>query len=186
MTIASFEDTWRVRLLSMPQQRQAATTSNAWGESEAPPGCQERSTPPTTMATMPSTMCRSAFSLKTTHAITAVSTPSTLRSKDAVAPDVSVRPHIRSAGPSIPPNSTAPRSHGMSFFEIPTAGAWSGLSQSCRMASNAPRPMPLPRYSSPANNNGGTSPTRSLAKGVLAPKRRAAARAGDAERTDMG
>src|SRR5256885_12681786 len=75
MTIASFEDTWRVRLLSMPQQRQAATTSNAWGESEAPPGCQERSTPPTTMATMPSTMCRSAFSLKTTHAITAVSTP---------------------------------------------------------------------------------------------------------------
>src|SRR5260370_475889 len=134
MTIASFEDTWRVRLLSMPQQRQAATTSNAWGESEAPPGCQERSTPPTTMATMPSTMCRSAFSLKTTHAITAVSTPSTLRSKDAVAPDVSVRPHNRSAGPSIPPNSTAPRSHGMSFFEIPTARAWSGLSQSCRMA----------------------------------------------------
>ena len=53
----------------------------------SPPG-QDSTTPPATIASMPSTMRRSAFSLKTTQAMTAVRTASRLSSSDAAAPVV--------------------------------------------------------------------------------------------------
>ncbi len=42
-------------------------------------------TPPATIATIPRNICRSTFSRKTTHAITAVKTPSRLSSRELVA-----------------------------------------------------------------------------------------------------
>lgn len=122
-TIASFVDTFRVRLLSMAQQRQAPTMSKAPGESISPPGAQESKTPPATMATMPMTIWRSAFSLNTIQAMTAVNTPSTFRSNDAVAPDAWLRPHISKVGATTPPKTTAPSSHGTSLREMRIASA---------------------------------------------------------------
>jgi hypothetical protein len=67
----------------MAQQTQAATISGAPGDSVAPAGCQESKAPPATIATMPKTICLSAFSLKTIQARSAVNTPSMFRSSDA-------------------------------------------------------------------------------------------------------
>ena len=55
-SIASLVDTLRVRLLSTAQHRQAPTMSSAPGDRVAPPGSQASSTPPKTMATIPSTI----------------------------------------------------------------------------------------------------------------------------------
>ena len=71
-SIASLVDTLRVRLLSIAQHRQAATISNALMEKLAAPGAQDSNKPPPMIVSMPSMICRSAFSLKTNQAMTAV------------------------------------------------------------------------------------------------------------------
>ena len=116
ITIASFADTLRVRLLSIAQHRHAPTISSAPTGTPAAAGFHDSSTPPATIATMPRNTCRSTFSRNTTHAITAVSTPSRFSSSALVAAGVLASPSISSAGPATPPAAIAPASHGISDF----------------------------------------------------------------------
>jgi len=171
MNTASDADTRRVRLLSRAQHRQAAATHSGPSPLDAAsPDCgQASTTPPATMATMPQTMRRSAFSSNTSQAINAVSTASRLSSSEAVAPLVETRPTISTTGPITPPNRMAPSSHGHSERCRPD-----GFQPPSRATRNRLKPRPLPRYSSPANSTGGRSPTSSLASGVLAPNKAAA------------
>lgn len=139
------------------------------------------------MATMPSTICRSAFSLNTTQAMSAVNTPSTFNRSEAAAAPVVARPVIKSAGPATPPTRIAPSSQGISRRGIDeTAGAESpALAISLLASSTAVKPRPLPKYRRPARRIGEIAPVNVLAKGVLAPNSSAAAKAGAADRTDM-
>src|SRR5476649_1817526 len=116
MNNASAADTLRVRLLSMPQHKQATATATGPSQSWlAPPASdQDSTTPPSTMAIIPNTMRRSAFSLNTRQAMTAVNTDSRLSISEAVVPAVRVRPNISATGPRMPPNAMAPISHGHS------------------------------------------------------------------------
>ena len=63
---------------------------------------------------MPRATRRSKFSWKTNHARTAVATPSRVRSSEAAAASVCERPVMSSNGPTIPPATIAPPSHGIS------------------------------------------------------------------------
>jgi len=55
----------RVRLLSIPQARQAAAMKAAPGPTPAGPPCQDRTTAPARMAEAPASRRRSTFSRKT-------------------------------------------------------------------------------------------------------------------------
>ena len=101
---------------------------------------QTANAPPATIASMPSTIRRSAFSLNTTQAITAVSTASRLSSSDAVDPLARVRPNISASGPSTPPKRIAPSSHGHSPSASPD-----GRQPRSRIRRAAASPSPLPR-----------------------------------------
>ena len=101
----------RVRLLSSPQQRQAAVISSPPWESANPPSCgSESKTLPRTMSAKPAPTRLSTFSWYTIHAIAAVATASRLSKRDAVLADVVMSPSSSSAGPSIPPARMAPPS----------------------------------------------------------------------------
>src|SRR5947207_3437836 len=176
MVTGSPPETFWVRLLSMAQHTQAAITASAPAEIPNDPlGCQLRTSPPAMMRTMPSAMRRSKFSWNTNQARSAVNTPSRFSSSDADAAGVERSPAISNTGASTPPNRIAPASHGLSRRE-------SDPRSPRRTRPNRPRPAPDPRYRSPARKTGGSSPTRRLAKGVLAPKRVADARARAAPR----
>jgi hypothetical protein len=111
--LASASDTLRVRLLSMPQDRQAPSTASA---GQRLPNCaspgQLSTRAPATIASMPSAMRRSKFSLKTNQASSAVNTPSALSRSDAPEAGMPARPNISRTGPTPPPANTAPNSHG--------------------------------------------------------------------------
>ena len=82
--IGSAEDTLRVRLLSIAQQKHAPQMASAPQEIlSSRCGCHESKTPPPRMAIIPAKIRRSKFSLNTNHASNAVSTPSRFRSNDA-------------------------------------------------------------------------------------------------------
>jgi hypothetical protein len=171
----------------MAQHRQAPRMYSAPVENVAPAGAHDSRTPPAMMASMPRTTCRSAFSLNTHQAMTAVSTPSTFSSSEAAAPLDWVSPRINSTGPSMPPKTIAPSNHGISLGGIPrgVVARVAARSRAHLRASRMLNPSPLPRYSNPANSSAGTSPTSNLASGVLAPNSSAAARAGEALRKDI-
>ena len=114
----SLPEILRVRLLSIPQQRQAAAMSSAPLEIARPPSCgSERKMLPTRISAKPAPTRLSTFSRKMTHAMTAVATASRLRSRDAVLACVLNSPSRRSAGPATPPASVAPASQGRSARE---------------------------------------------------------------------
>ncbi len=121
---------------------------------------------------MPDMTRRLAFSRNTIHASNAVKTASRFSSRDADAAFVRVRPNISSKGPSTPPKPIASRYQNHS--RRPMAGARQPRS---RVVRTAPRPMPLPRYSSPASITGEVSCSNCLASGVLAPNNSAATNA---------
>lgn len=139
---ASEADTLRVRLLSMAQHKQAIETRAVPAALDcaiASDG-QPNATPPATMASIPKTMRRSAFSLNTTHAMTAVSTASRFNKSDAVDPLVDSNPNISATGPRTPPKKIAPRSHGHSFLGRPE-----GFRPPSRARRARVKPNPLPR-----------------------------------------
>ena len=166
----------RVRLLSTAQQKQANPTANGPSQesdtaADAPDG-QDNTTPPAMIASIPSTIRRSAFSLNTTQASSAVSTGSRFNINEAVAPLVRVKANINATGPRIPPNTIAPSSQGHSPAPRPE-----GFQPRSRTQRTNSKPRPLPRYNSPASITGDTSVPSSLANGVLAPNSAAAANA---------
>src|SRR5450830_539379 len=172
---ASELETWRVRLLSSAQHRQAPTINAApvppWFVPTAGPG-QDNKSPPATISAIPHTTRRLAFSLKTNQASSAVNTPSRLSSRDAAAALVLARPSISKVGPTTPPQPMAANSHGHARRARPElCQPWS------RRTRKASKPTPLPKYNKPASSKADMSPTNCLAKGVLAPNRAAAANA---------
>ena len=176
MNSASEAETLRVRLLSTAQHKQANATARGPTQDcstlDACPDGHDKTMPPAIIASMPTTILRSAFSLNTIHASTAVSTGSRLSINDAVAPLVRVNPSIRATGPRIPPNTIAPPSHGHSLTLSPDF-----FQPRSRIKRSNTSPMPLPRYNNPASSTGGISVPSSFASGVLAPNSAAAANA---------
>ena len=170
-------DTFRVKLLSMPQARQAPAMANV-PQAGSPVGlpAHDSTTPPAVMQAMPTAMRRSKFSRKTNQASSAVNTPSRFNSSEASAAGVVASPTIRSIGPNTPPKAIEPANHGASTrFNGASVASIPRTRQ--RTISHADNPTPEPRYSSPANRMGPTPVSNNLANGVLAPKRIAAARA---------
>ena len=95
---------------------------------------------------------------------------------DAVAAGVLTRPYMSATGASMPPKKIAAPNHRHST-RLGIAMVKPREAFSHRAASISIKPMPEPVYNSPANMSGGTLPTRSLASGVLTPKRTADASA---------
>ena len=182
MKSASDAETLRVRLLSMAHAKQAPTkASGPRNEAEEAPLGHAKTSPPTTINSMPVTIRRSVLSRNTNHASTAVSTDSRFKNKDAVEAVVCARPTIRRSGPSTPPKAIAPKSQGHSWLSKPL-----GLKPLSRSKRTKAKPKPLPKYNRPANINGDVAakpvPINCLANGVLAPNKKAAPSAGQAAR----
>src|SRR5262245_65994553 len=79
--VASSSETFRVRLLSIAQARQAARISSVGARSPTLAcGVHDSTTAPPAIAIIPSAILRSTFSRKTIQASNAVNTPSALRS----------------------------------------------------------------------------------------------------------
>src|ERR1700730_10179278 len=177
ISIGSLADPWRVRLLSIAQQRHAALTSSA--PRDIPPnpsGPMESTTLPATIAAMPHAIRQSKFSRKTNHASPAVSADSRFRSKDAVDAAVVTKPDIRRMGPKIPPKRIAALSHAHSPRDGHTTGAAFRMTKT-RSSWTMARPAPDPAYNRPARAIGRISPSSSFARGVLAPNNAAASSA---------
>src|SRR6185437_948149 len=103
-----------------------------------------------------------------------VARPSTFNSRAALDAGVTVSPSIRSTGPTMPPVTMTAISQGRSARRSGASGG--SRPRKRRPKWTSPRPAPEPRYSKPASSQGSTSPTSSLAKGVLAPNRAAETR----------
>ena len=170
----SLPETFRVRLLSMPQQRQAAAIRIAPGEIANfwPVGSESRM-PPNRISANPKTIRLSTFSRKTIRAMTAVATASRFSSRDAALAGVVIRPSRRKIGPTTPPVRMAPASQGTSSREMGVS--FCPIPDDNRIARRTASPKPEPRYRSPAISTGSAAEMASLAKGVLAPKSNAAA-----------
>ena len=112
----------------------------------------------------------SKFSRKANQAIKAVKTASRLSNSDATEAGVWTSPSINRMGPRTPPLTMAPTSHGASRR---VSGA-SVVGRFRRRSHSAARPVPEPRYSSPASSCGAAPASNSLANGELAPNRSAA------------
>ena len=89
------------------------------------------------MQAMPSAMRRSTFSRKTTHAITAVNTPSAFSNSDALDAGSAARPVISNTGPTTPPASVAAASQPHSERDGRT-----GVARRRRRTVHSPRPEP--------------------------------------------
>ena len=169
-------ETFRVRLLSIAQARQAPPMAKAphgkpiWGLSS-----RESRIPPMVMTAIPKAIRLSKFSLNTNQARSAVNTPSIFNSNEEVDAGVLASPVISNTGPITPPKRIAPESQGRSVrFN------WASEVFRCRprvMLHHTSRPQPEPKYNRPASRTGSIPLTNSLAKGVLAPNRTAAASA---------
>src|ERR1700730_1547973 len=137
-------ETFRVRLLSIAQQKHAPTIANAPHEKPTvSPGFHDSSNPPATMAIIPMRIRRSKFSPNANQASKAVSTPSRLSNREVLEAAVVARPAISKTGANTPPDSIAALSHGQS--ELPRAasvfGAFWPTLRANRQSAN-PRPDP--------------------------------------------
>src|SRR5881396_4012704 len=101
----------RVRLLSSAQHKQAPATASAGHEVATSPVRQPSTAPPQTIRDIPSTKRRSKFSRNTNQARRAVNTLSRFKRSDTDEAELAARASIRSAGPMMPPEITAPASH---------------------------------------------------------------------------
>ena len=140
----SLPEILRVRLLSIPQQRQAAAMRSVPPEMAIPSfrGSESR-IPPRTIRTKPVPTRLSTFSRKINHAIAAVATASRLSKRDAVLAWVVDNPNRRRVGPATPPARVAPASHGRSARE---RGVSVRLARdSARTIRKTARPIPDPR-----------------------------------------
>lgn len=101
--------------------------------------------------------------------------PHKQRSRAASEAATAARPNISRTGPTSPPATTAAVSQG------PSARRSGASREACpipaRTSWNPPRPMPDPRYRSPASIQGAVAVSRTLAAGVLRPNSRPATRA---------
>ena len=114
----SLPEILRVRLLSTPQQRQAAAMSSAPSERANLPSCgNESKTPPKRMTAKPAPTRLSTFSRNTIHAMAALAMASRLSKRDAALAEVVMSPTSNSAGPTTPPARMAPPSQGRSARE---------------------------------------------------------------------
>ena len=169
--------TLRVRLLSIPHAKHAPVMANPpQGKPVSGRPSHDSNTPPDAMAAITSAILRSKFSRKTNHARRAVRTPSKLSSNEAVVPGVEDNPVISKTGAMTPPKRMDPPSQGTSA-RINGASACEFFFRSERLPYHASKPLPEPKYKSPASSTGSTCPTSNFAKGVLAPNRPAAAMA---------
>lgn len=171
----SAEESFRVRLLSMPQHKHAAAMKRAPISRLSAWPFHERRTAPATMAAAPSSRRLSTFSRNTTHAIAIVARLSKLSNSEPDAADVRDSPNMRKIGPSIPPKTMTAASHGIS-------GPRSGASildnpSSGRPQCIAAKPNPAPRYRIPASSHGSTEPISNFESGADAPNKAAAPRA---------
>ena len=166
-------DILRVKLLSKPQQRHAATTaSNPCIVPATGPPFQAMVMAPAVKAAIPRTIRASYCSLKANHAIHAVKTPSRVSSNEAVEAEMEDSPVMRNTGPSMPPVSIAPvnqRQSPLPTRPLKRMKRW----QSPVATAYNDNPRPAPRYMSPASISGSASFSKDLAMGVLMPKRSA-------------
>ena len=165
--LASDKDTFRVRLLSMPQAKQAPriASDGQSASNRASPG-QDKITAPATIASIPKAICRSKFSLNANQASKAVNTPSMLSSNavaDAVLP---FSPIINSTGPTTPPDAIAPANQIRSDAARVTGAAL----MACRYKLS---PIPEPRYGRLASIHGLIVSSSAFANGVAAPNKTA-------------
>ena len=143
MTTGSADESFRVRLLSMPHARHAAAISKPPPSIRIPCPCQESTTAPARIEAAPSRSLRSTFSRKTTHAMAMVASPSRFNNSEPDAAEVRASPSIRNSGPMTPPNMTIAISHGISARR-------SGASEARMPSTDRPawpiaNPMPAPR-----------------------------------------
>ena len=143
VSTGSAEDNFRVRLLSMPQARQAAAISTAPVSTSMPRPRQERIAAPPRIAKAPSNSRRSTFSRKTSQAMPIVKRPSRLSSSEPEAASVRARPSISKSGPKTPPNTTTAASQGRSPARSGASGA--GMPRAARPKCTAASPIPAPR-----------------------------------------
>jgi hypothetical protein len=133
----------RVRLLSIPQARQAPAIATAPRPTPSGPFCQDSASAPSRIAAAPMRRRRSTFSRNAIHAISMVARPSRLSNSEADDAGVVLKPIIRSAGPIAPPVNTTNPSHGRSPRR---SGASSDVTPSARRTSKtADSPTPEPR-----------------------------------------
>ena len=170
----SDEDIFRVKLLSIAQHKHAVAI--AIGPTQfVDIVCfdHDNITPLATIRNIPNTIRLSVCSLNNIQAKTAVNTDSRFKRREAVAALVWTRPIIKKMGARTPPKIIAPNNHRHSFFKRPEYQFLSLINLT------NPKPMPLPKYNNPASKMGDIVPTSCLAKGVLAPKRKAASNAAE-------
>ena len=140
----SLPEILRVRLLSIPQARQAAAMRSALPEMAIPSsGGSESKMPPRMMSMKPVPTRMSTFSRKISHAIAAVATASRLSKRDAVLAWVLNSPNRRRVGPTTPPARVAPASHGRSAREREVSVRF--VRDSARTVRKTARPIPDPR-----------------------------------------
>ena len=94
----SLPEIFRVRLLSIPQQRHAAAISIGPLEMENPSWGSESRMPPKRIKANPAPTRLSTFSLKMTHAIAAVATASRLSNREAALAGVLSSPNSKRTG----------------------------------------------------------------------------------------
>ena len=123
VSTGSAEDSFRVRLLSIPQARQAEAINSAPMSSSIPCPRQESTVAPARIAQAPSNSRRSTFSRNTSQAIPIVKRPSRLSSSEPEDASVRARPSIKRSGPTSPPNSTTAASHRTSRARNGASGA---------------------------------------------------------------
>ena len=142
ISTGSADESLRVRLLSMPQLRQAAAMNRLPVSRLRPSPVQDSSTAPARMAAAPRMSCRSTFSLNTIHAIAMVARPSRFSNKDPEEALVCDRPNIRNRGPSMPPNTTTAASQGMSARRSGASGDGNSINGRTTWTIASPRPAP--------------------------------------------
>src|SRR5215208_1813307 len=174
ISTGSAPDILRVRLLSMPQHRQAAAIARLPQSAVGSPR-PDSTTAPTRIAIAPVETRLSTFSRNTTQAMAMVARLSRFSRSEAADAVVWLRPSIRNTGPRMPPNTTAPISQGrLPRSREASALRWLAVVLSIR---NRESPIPEPIYKSPAKSQGSTLRSNCLENGTLAPNNTAETRA---------
>ncbi len=115
IVIGSFDDMFLVKLLSAPHNMQARSTNSAPTEKPNFPDASNARTRHANVSNKrAATTCLPICSRKNMTARNVVAAASKFSSIDAVAAGVPDNPYMSAAGARIPPEMTAPNSHGKS------------------------------------------------------------------------
>lgn len=155
MRRGSLAEILRVKLLSNPQNTQAAATSRAPAEKPQPWELHDRKMLAAVMI-MTAMMVRLLIaSRKNNPAIKAVATVSKFSNNEAVLAGVVLSPIMEKIGAMIPPARMAPINQGISWRERAASRLTLRREPDCaRKPNNAPRPLPI--YNKPARGMGST------------------------------